>query len=67
MNKKLQRLLAGLEVGELESLRKDKQLNLRVSEAELESLRTVSASLGLTVSEYLLALHRAILGKLAGK
>ncbi|TVR08002.1 MAG: hypothetical protein EA401_14435 [Planctomycetota bacterium] len=55
----IQKALAGLDLEELARSRKTERLQLRLSVAEKVSLEQTAEILGLSVSEYLLELHRA--------
>ena len=61
---KIQRALRNLDLDELkQETTKAAIINLRVSEAEKDEIKVTAEALELTVSEYLLALHREVRGR----
>jgi len=58
---KIAKALRGLDLDDLETeVRKDRVINLRVTEAQREEIQAVAEALGMTVAGYLLALHGAV-------
>jgi Mobilization protein NikA len=62
---KIRRALRDLDLDELGAdVAKSSIINLRVTEAEKDEIRTVADALGMTMAGYLLALHREVRDRL---
>ena len=56
--KRIEKALSGLTRDSLTSETKESRIELRVSETEKEHIRQTAEGLGLSITEYLLGLHR---------
>ncbi len=65
--RKIAKALRGLDLEDLQEQEiKDQIINLRVTEADKAEIRAIAQELGISVSEYLLRLHRHTRDNLIG-